>query len=135
MPEDFQKELEKLSNVDEYAPEMLKRVAPIMEKAVIKQLSKHHRTGGLEGSIKASKPKRFKNGGWYVSIAPNGKDKYGTAYAAIAVYLENGTRLRSDKSKYRQPPQPFFSAAVKDAEPSIEQALYEELEAAMKKGG
>lgn len=106
-----QKELEKLGNIDEVAPRMLKSAGPIVAETIKEKLASHRRTGGLIRSVKAGKPKEGKNGGWYLKVGFSGKDDDGHQNAAKAAGLEYGNS--------HQQPEPFLDAAARDCEEAV----------------
>lgn len=104
----IQEMLEKLGNIDEVAPRMLKPAGAIAQDAIKKRLAKHRRTGGLERSVKPGKPKKNKSGGWYLSVGFPGYDERGNPNAVKAAGLEYGNS--------HQQPEPFLDAAARDCE-------------------
>lgn len=56
---------------------MIDEAIPILETNVIKEASKHKRTGDMVRSIKRTKAKLNKYGGHYACVRPTGKDRNG----------------------------------------------------------
>jgi len=113
IPDGLQKQLAKLSNIDEIAPKMIDEATPIFVQALKNSLANHKNTGDLQKSVKKYKAKKTKNGGWFGSIQFSGYStnyitekgtlltrKEKTANAQKAMVLEYG---RSDTA-----PQPFI---------------------------
>ena len=125
IPPDLVRELEKLSRADfdEVAREMIKGAAPIPAAEMKKQSKKHHRTGGMEGSVEIDKPEKEK-GVWKIKISFNKyehRKSQTVAHALKAMAIEYGTS--------KQAPRPFLVKAKNDAEkPTVEkmQEIYNE---------
>lgn len=92
--DEIARDLEKIGNIDRYAPELLEAASPILEKALKRQIEKSttkgYATGTLAGSIKAEKPSKNKKG-HYVAVTAEGKDKKGVRNNEKLGYLEYGT--------------------------------------------
>ncbi len=71
---EFIRQLGKMSEIDEYIPEMLKGAAPILEKRLQQELSKYQDTGAMVRSIKITVVKFSKWGTRFISVGPTGKD-------------------------------------------------------------
>jgi HK97 gp10 family phage protein len=108
---EFLKQLGKMSDIDRLAPQMIDEAIPILEKHVKREVSKHRQTGDLERSIKVSKAKKTKNGGYIASVHPSGVDSKGVRNMEKMVYLEYGTS--------KQPPRPTLTKALNDAETPV----------------
>lgn len=106
-----QEQLEKLGNIDEVAPRMLKSAGPIVVTTIKEKLAAHRRTGGLIRSVKAGKPKARKGGGYYLSVGFSGYDTDGHPNAVKAAGIEYGNS--------HQQPQPFLDAAARDCEEAV----------------
>jgi len=117
LPSDFTGALNKLGNIDEIAPIMLKEAAPIMVGALQKEAAKHQSTGDLVRSIKAGQPKSTKTKAWMVSIFPTGSDRKGVRNAEKMVYLEHGTSKMS--------PCPMIASAAASCQEEVSQKLQE----------
>lgn len=78
MPEDFMSDLLG-AEFDILAEEMLTESAPIYKDSIQKSMKSsliHDGESEMVESVKASKPKKCKNGAWIVSIGPNGTSKH-----------------------------------------------------------
>ena len=120
-----------MADVDKYAPQMLNEALPILEKNVKAEVEKvsqagrvitytytsksgkvikatRKQSGDLLKSIKISKAKKTKYGGYYASVHPSGTDKKGVRNMEKMVYMEYGTRGQTrpytcfNKSNQRQ---------------------------------
>lgn len=109
--DEFARELEELGKIDEYAPEMLKAAAPILEKELKDQVKKEadrgYAKGDLARSIKANEPEENQYG-YYVSVSAKGKDRKGIRNNEKLAYLNYGT--------VKQEARPVISKALKNAE-------------------
>lgn len=114
------REIEGLANVDQIAPEVLEAAAPILEKALKRQVraeaNKGYATGDLEGSIKANKPKKNQYG-YFVSVTATGKDRKGVRNNEKLAYLNNGTS--------KQQARPVIAKARQQAEGECLRAMQE----------
>lgn len=72
---EFLKEISMLDKAEEIIPKMLTESAQILTNEVKKVLVKHKQTGDMINSVKPSKVKRGKNGGYYLIISPTGSSK------------------------------------------------------------
>ena len=118
------RKLDVMADVDNIQKKMLKAAAPHLLNAVSRRLQEHKRTGNLIKSLKISRPKRTKKEKkYYVLIAPEGYDdrklKNGNvdrvSNAQKMMALEYGTK--------KQTATPFISAATRDAEDAVMQAM------------
>lgn len=118
------RKLDVMADVDNIQKKMLKAAAPHLLNAVSRRLQEHKRTGNLIKSLKISRPKRTKKEKkYYVLIAPEGYDdrklKNGNvnrvSNAQKMMALEYGTK--------KQTATPFISAATRDAEGAVMQAM------------
>lgn len=118
------RKLDVMADVDNIQKKMLKAAAPHLLNAVSRRLQEHKRTGNLIKSLKISRPKRTKKEKkYYVLIAPEGYDdrklKNGNvnrvSNAQKMMALEYGTK--------KQTATPFISAATRDAEGAVVQAM------------
>ena len=117
---EFIKQLGRLADVERIAPKMIDEAMPILENKVKAEVGKHVVSGSLLKSIKISKAKKTKNGGYYASVQPTGTDEKGVRNAEKMVYLEFGTK--------KQPPRPTLTKAIKDSEPAVLQKMREVFE-------
>jgi len=120
----FQTQLNSLNNIDEVIPKMLGEVAPITENAVKNAIMTHKKTGDLIKSVKATKPKKYKNGGWYIQIGFKGysihksKNKvFKVANAQKAMVLEFGSS--------KQTATPFLEKAKNDCNQQVIEKMQE----------
>ncbi|MCQ5127584.1 HK97 gp10 family phage protein [Blautia producta] len=111
------KELDEIGEFDEIAPKMLEEAAPILEKEVVKQASKHWASGDMTKSIKKTGATAGKNGGYYLAVRPTGKDKKGVRNMEKAAYLEYGVKGRDAA--------PIMTTAAKNAELEVMKKLQE----------
>ena len=88
--DEIMKQLEKMGDVDAYAPKMIDAALPVLEKSLKKQYSKHNVSGALANSLRIKKASRNAHG-YFGLVAPSGKDARGVPNAEKAVYLEYGT--------------------------------------------
>lgn len=72
IPQELQRQLARLANIDELAPVMLSRAAPIVQAAIKAKTPKD--TGTLAESLKIQKPKKAKSG-WSCDVIFDGKDE------------------------------------------------------------
>lgn len=105
---DFLKQLGRLQDVDRVAPMMIDEAIPILETNVKKELSLHRVTGSMANSIKRSKAKATRNGGYIANVYPTGKDEKGVRNMEKLVYLEYGTS--------KQAAVPTLTKAINDSE-------------------
>lgn len=73
IPDELQATISKLANIDELAPKMLNRAAPILQAAIKAKTPKD--TGTLAEALKIQKPKKSKKGSWSCSVVFEGKDE------------------------------------------------------------
>jgi len=120
-PEDFLSELLQ-TDADDICFEALQETAPILEnnmKDILRQ-DNHELSGELIDSIKATKPKKAKNGAWMVHVRPTG-------YSSINSFSVKGKGEKMRKYKIsnslkmiwieygvagRQPARPFLQRLV-----------------------
>lgn len=117
IPDDFIKQLGRLADVDKYAPQMINEALPILENHVKSEVGKHVASGDLARSIKVSKAKKTKNGGYIASVHPAGTDSKGVRNMEKMVYLEYGTS--------KQGATPVLTKAIKDSEPAVMKKMQE----------
>lgn len=109
--------LDKLGKFEEVAPKMLEEAVPILEKEVRKEAGKHKDSGDMEKSIKRTGATAGRNGGYFISVRPTGKDWKGVENMAKAVWLEFGVKGRTAS--------PFMTTAVLNAEPKVMEKMRE----------
>lgn len=113
--DDFKKELSQL-DIDRIAPKMLEESVEILTKEVKAEASKHHDTGAMEESIKATGA-NVNAKGYYICVRPTGKDEKGVRNMEKMVYMEYGTQ--------KQNPTPVLSPAVRRAEEPVTEKMQE----------
>lgn len=138
-PDDFLKDLNKLSNYDDVCRKILSESVPIIEDSLKKTIrSSHVKTGDLWKSIKGFEPwKSKKDGIWKASACPTGRargkmksgkvykrSKHGTMTRGKAIYnndklwfLEYGTS--------KQEPSPVIEKAIKQAKSKVYEKMQE----------
>lgn len=121
---EFIKQLGRLADVDRIAPQMIDEAIPILLDNVKGETSYHRQSGDMYKSIKPTKAKKTKSGGYFASVRPTGKDKKGVRNMEKMVYLEYGT---SD-----QPATPVLTKAIKDSETAVMKKMQEVFEREVK---
>lgn len=118
IPPEFIKQLGKLADVDRIALKMIDAAIPILEKNVKSEVAskpikseKDRTKGEMLASIKKTKAKQTKNGGFYASVRPTGTDSKGVRNMEKMVYAEYGTS--------KQDPTPMLTKAIKDSESPV----------------
>lgn len=117
---EFIKQLGKLADVERIAPKMIDEAIPILLDHVKAETAQHKRTGDMYKSIKPTKAKKTKKGGFYACVRPTGKDSKGVRNMEKMVYLEYGTKKQSAT--------PVLTKALKDSENAVKnkmQAVFE----------
>lgn len=121
--DDLQKELERIADIGNIAPQMLRAAAPVLEEnlkeEVQKNAAKGYANGDLYRSISANKPKE-NTYGHYVSVTAKGKDEKGVKNAEKLQYLEYGT----SKQDATEP----ISKAVKKSEKKCHEIMQKKFE-------
>lgn len=116
--DDLIKELEKVGNIDTYAPELLNAAAPILERSVKTEVGKAanrgYVTGDLKGAVKANKPSQNQYG-HYVSVTAKGSDRKGVRNNEKLAFLNYGTS--------KQEARPVLSNSVNNAEKECLEAM------------
>lgn len=115
IPPDFLSQLGRLAEVEKAAPKMLDAASPILQRAVKDTLSGHKQSGDMVNSIKKTKAKKKKNGGYVATVRPSGVDKNGVRNMEKAAYWEYGT------SKLQ--PDPWVDKSLNDAESEVLQQM------------
>lgn len=131
-PKELQTQLSKIANIDEVAPKMIEAAQPIYVAAIRRRAPK--KTGDLEKSVTATKPRKTKTGGWIGTITFKGtstrKNKDGTTVkvpnVVKAAVLEYGKR-GNEKYKHQ-----FIYPATKDCEQEANEKMQEVFSEAMK---
>lgn len=112
---------------DDIAEDALKEAAPILEnsmKAAVSQVIEHEGDSELVDSIKASTPRKTRNGAWIVNVTPKGYSKYKVYHAKKSrrTYKVSNA-LKAIWKEYgvagRQPPHPFLTKAKNDAKDAV----------------
>lgn len=122
IPADFIKQLGKAADLEKYAPVMIDEAMPVLAKTLINGMRKHKDTGAMIDSVKKTKAKKTKYGGYYAVVRPTGKDAKGVRNMEKLMHIEFGT---SKDSKSHQSAMPILSKAVKDAEPEVLEKMQE----------
>lgn len=122
IPDEFQKQLSKLANVDEVAPKMLEAASPIYEKYIKQSIvqsiqHKEKSTGDLVNSVKMSKVKKMRGGGVCVTAQFKGYDRRHNANAVKAAGLEFGNS--------HQEARPFVARANATSKQEVVDAMQE----------
>ncbi len=107
--DEFMKEISQL-DLDRIAPKMLEESVPILEKSVRTESAKHHDTGAMEESIKATGAS-VNARGHYICVRPTGSDEKGVRNMEKMVYMEYGTS--------KQDATPVLSPAVRKVEDKV----------------
>ncbi len=117
IPQELQKQIETLSDIDDIAPKMIDGAIPVLVKSFQKNIPKD--TGGLAKSVKAVKAKKVKNGAYVGNVVFRGKEKKenGKPYSVIAIFVNHGTS--------RTPARPFVTKSVNDAEKEVTEKMQE----------
>jgi HK97 gp10 family phage protein len=108
---EFIKQLGRLADVERIAPKMIDEAIPILLDNVKAETAQHKRTGDMYKSIKPTKAKKTKKGGYFASVRPTGTDKKGVRNMEKMVYLEYGTKKQSAR--------PVLTKALKDSENAV----------------
>lgn len=107
----FLRQLGKMADIERVAPKMINEALPILEDSVKNELRKHKRTGDMVDSVKKTKAGQMKNGGYFGTVRPTGKDRKGVRNMEKLAYLEYGTS--------KQPATPTLTKAIKDCEAAV----------------
>lgn len=125
IPDDFIKQLGKLADIEIIAPKMIDQAMPSLEKNLKTELAKHKQTGDMLNSVKKTKAKKTKRGGFYAIVRPTGKDSKGVRNMEKLVYAEYGTK--------KQTATPILTKAIKDSNDQVLQKMREVFEEEMSK--
>lgn len=117
---DFIKQLGRLADVDRLAPKMIDEAIPILLDNVKSETAQHKQTGDMYKSIKPTKAKATKKGGYYASVRPTGEDSKGVRNMEKMVYLEYGTKKQSAT--------PVLTKALRDSENAVMKKMQEVFE-------
>lgn len=118
------RQLERLENYDEIAEKILTEAIPILERKVVSETDKYHEYSKdyeLVNSIKATKPKKNKNG-WYIRVIPTGNDKNGVRNMEKMAHLEYGYTTKKGKDIT---PKPIITKALNDAREEVNAKMQE----------
>lgn len=115
--DEFASALERMGRIHEIAPKMLEEAAPILEREVIRQATPHWVSGDMVKSIKRTKVRSGKTGGYSICVRPTGKDRKGVRNIEKAAYLEFGAKGR--------PAVPIITTAVLNATPEVMEKMRE----------
>lgn len=135
IPDNLFSQLKKCGEMDVIAPKMLKKAAPIIEKAMKTEAAKHSQTGEMHDSIKAGSVAQTKSGdGYRVFIAPHGKNKNGYSRAEILMHLEYGyQRKLAEGGTVFINPTPIVAPAVEASREAVTVAMQEVFDEEIKK--
>jgi HK97 gp10 family phage protein len=115
------RQLEKLSNFDEIAEEMLTEAVLILARCVKRSIGKFGTDEGyLLSSIRTQKKPEKNEYGWYTSVIPTGKDDHGVWNMQKLMILEYGTRYIKPRS--------ILSNAVNNAREEVNEKMMEVME-------
>lgn len=121
--DDLQKELNRIADIENIAPQMLQAAVPVLERnlkdEVQSSANKGYATGDLHQSISANKPKE-NDRGHYISVTAKGADRKNTRNAEKLAYLEYGT----SKQDATEP----ISKAVKKSEKKCHEIMQKKFE-------
>ena len=109
--EDFIQDLSAI-DVEYVAPHALEQSAPIVERRLKENASKHRRTGAMEKSIRSKKPTK-KKGRFELFVGPQGTDKRGVRNMEKMAYLEYGVK------KHKQSPTPVITPTVQECRDKV----------------
>lgn len=130
IPDELQKRISRISNIDTLAPKMLERAAPIVLAAIKTRTPKD--TGTLANSLTALKPSKEKNGGWVCKISFTGTDERTTssmkypAKSRTAVGNNEKAAIKEFGTSKRKA-EPFIRPAVDSVKDEVAAAMQEVL--------
>ena len=135
---EFIKSLGRLADIDRVAPKMIDAATPVLVRNVKREMQNHKRTGAMLNSVKATKAKLTKKGGYFASVRPTGtsqdyinesgkkhKRKEPVRNMEILAHLEYGTK--------DQPATPILPKALNDSRSEIEQIMAQTFKEEMSK--
>lgn len=117
--DDLIQQLEALNDFESLAKRLLKVAEPIIMAEFQRQLYNHRDTGALYSSLKP-KIGKAKNGAYYLSVRPVGKDNKGERNMLKLMVLEFG--------KTGQAPKPVLTTTMKNVESRVLEAMRREWE-------
>lgn len=126
MPEELNEWLRSIGKrAQEIAPKMIEAATPIVEKALRAECEKYSKTGDMAKSIKATKAKESRFGGFYAVVRPTGKSFFVLNKAGIKIPRKKPVR-NMDKLAYLEygtsngeAPRPVLTKVLKDTESSV----------------
>ena len=121
---EFIKQLGRLADVERVAPKMIDEAIPILLDNVKAEAAQHKKSEDMYKSIKPTKAKKTKKGGYFASVRPTGTDKKGVRNMEKLAWLEYGTK--------KQTPTPILTKAIKDSQSAVEQKMKEVFEREVK---
>lgn len=120
IPPGFIKQLGRLADVDRIAPQMIDEAIPILLDNVKAGAAQHKKSEDMYKSIKPTKTGKTKNGGYYATVRPTGKDRKGVRNMEKMAWLEYGTKKQSAT--------PVLTKALKDSENAVMKKMQEVFE-------
>ncbi len=118
LPEDFQNMLEEhAANIDETAAEMLEAAAPIVVDELKKRVK--IRSGKLQKSIKATKPKKTKDGAWISTVVFKGTEKRKLKNGDVKEVPNAIKAAVAEYGSSDQPATPFIRPAIEATEADV----------------
>lgn len=114
-PQGLIDQINRMGMLDEIAPKMLDEATPIIERNVKLELAQHRRTGDMIASVKRTKAKKTKVGGYYAVVRPTGKDSKGVRNMEKIAHMEYGTA--------KQPATPVLTKALHNSEAEVAEKL------------
>lgn len=131
-PKEFWEQFERLEKIDDVAPKMLQAAAPIAVDAIKKRLRAHNQTGELIKSVKASKPKEAKVGGYILKINFVGYDKNRDPTTAYPKGVPNAVKAAGlEYGNATEDPKPFLQSAANDCEAEVAETMQKKFEVEM----
>jgi HK97 gp10 family phage protein len=124
IPPGFIKQLGRLADVDRIAPQMIDEAIPILLDNVKAEAAQHKKSEDMYRSIKPTKAGKTKNGGYYATVRPTGKDRKGVRNMEKMAWLEYGRK--------GQDPTPILTKAIKDGENAVLNKMQEVFEREVK---
>lgn len=122
--DDLLRKLDVMADVDSIQKKMLRAAAPHLLRSVSNRLRAHKRSGNLDRSLKISKPKRTKKDKkYYVMIAPEGYDERRLKNGGVDRVSNAQKMMALEYGTKKQTATPFISAATRDAEGAVVQAM------------
>ncbi len=129
---EFWKQFEQLEKIDDVAPKMLQAAAPIAVEAIKKRLRPHNQTYQLINSVKASKPKKAKTGGYIQKINFVGYDKNRDPTPSQPRGVPNAVKAAGiEYGNANEPARPFLQSAANDCEAEVAETMQQKFEVEM----